>query len=151
MDLALLVEKLGGAVVATHSQSGIMGHHMVRILKERGHLNLLKGLITIEGSCSLPNSGLKAEDFDNIPYLALKGDYTATSEVCDTTVKQINARRAAGRGTAKAEYIKLDEVGNPVFKGTTHMMMLGSNNLEVADVILNWSDANISKTSKAKK
>src|SRR6202166_4770294 len=86
MDLALLVEKLGGAVIATHSQSGIMGHHMVRILKERGHLDLLKGLITIEGSCSLPNSGLKAEDFDNIPYLALKGDYTATSEVCQTTV-----------------------------------------------------------------
>ena len=35
-DLALLVEKLGGAIVATHSQSGIMGHHMVRILKETG-------------------------------------------------------------------------------------------------------------------
>ena len=153
MDLALLVEKLGGAVVATHSQSGIMGHHMVRILKERGHLDLLKGLITIEGSCSLPNSGLKAEDFDNIPYLALKGDYTATSEVCDTTVKEINARRAAGHGVAKAEYIKLDEVGNPVFKGTTHMMMLGTNNLEVADVILNWTEQNIpaKNNSKAKK
>ena len=81
-DLADLVEKLGGAVVATHSQSGIMGHHMVRILKERGHLDMLKGLITIEGSCSLPNSGLKPEDFDNIPYLALKGDYTVTSTVC---------------------------------------------------------------------
>jgi hypothetical protein len=143
MDLALLVEKLGGAVVATHSQSGIMGHHMVRILKERGHLDLLKGLITIEGSCSLPNSGLKAEDFDNIPYLALKGDYTPTSEVCQTTVNEINARRAAGHGVAKADYIKLDEVGNPVFKGTTHMMMDGTNNLEVADVILNWTDENI--------
>src|SRR5690242_17901766 len=143
MDLALLVEKLGGAIVATHSQSGIMGHHMARILKERGHLDLLKGLITIEGSCSLPNSGLKAEDFDNIPYLALKGDYTATSQVCQETVDAINARRAAGHGTAKAEYIKLDEIGNPVFKGTTHMMMLGSNNLEVADVILNWADENI--------
>src|SRR6266852_2875713 len=33
-DMALLVERLGGAVVATHSQSGAMGHHMVRILKE---------------------------------------------------------------------------------------------------------------------
>jgi len=154
MDLALLVEKLGGAVVATHSQSGIMGHHMIRILKERGHLNLLKGLITIEGSCSLPNSGLKAEDFDNIPYLALKGDYTATSEACQTTVDAINARRAAGHGSAKAEYIKLDEIGNPIFNGTTHMMMLGTNNLEVADVILNWSEANIpvkSQASKAKK
>ena len=143
MALADLVEKLGGAVVATHSQSGIMGHHMVRILKERGHLDLVKGLITIEGSCSLPNSGLKAEDFDNIPYLALKGDYTATSEVCQTTVNEINARRKAGKGTAKADYIKLDELGNPVFKGTTHMMMIGSNNLEVADVILNWTDQNI--------
>lgn len=143
MALAMLVEKLGGAVVATHSQSGIMGHHMVRILKERGHLDLLKGLITIEGSCSLPNSGLKPEDFDNIPYLALKGDYTATSAVCQATVDAINARRAAGHGTAKAEYIKLDELGNPVFKGTTHMMMLGTNNLEVADVIMNWADQNI--------
>ena len=153
MDLALLVEKLGGAVVATHSQSGIMGHHMARILKERGHLDLLKGLITIEGSCSLPNSGLKAEDFDNIPYLALKGDYTATSQVCQETVDAINARRAEGHGTAKAEYIKLDEVGNPVFKGTTHMMMVGTNNLEVADVILNWTDENIPprKNGKGKK
>lgn len=147
-DLADLVEKLGGAVVATHSQSGIMGHHMVRILKERGHLNLVKGLITIEGSCSLPNSGLTAEDFDNIPYLALKGDYTATSPVCQATVDAINARRAAGHGTAKAEYIKLDELGKPVFNGTTHMMMLGTNNLEVADVILNWADENIPPKNK---
>jgi hypothetical protein len=142
-DLADLVEKLGGAVVATHSQSGIMGHHMVRILKERGHLGLLKGLITIEGSCSLPNSGLKADDFDNIPYMALKGDYTASSQVCDTTVNAIKARRAEGKGTAKADYIKLDELNNPVFNGTTHMMMLGTNNLEVADVILNWAAKNI--------
>jgi len=143
LDLALLVEKLGGAVVATHSQSGIMGHHMARILMERGHLDLLKGLITIEGSCSLPNSGLKAEDFDNIPYLALKGDYTATSMGCQETVDQIKARRASGHGAAKADYLKLDETGNLVFKGTTHMMMDGSNNLEVADVILDWADQNI--------
>ena len=104
------MEKLGGAVVVTHLQSGAMGHHMVRILKERGHLHLLKGLVTIEGSCSLPNSGLKPEDFDNVPYMALKGDYTPTSEVCQTTVDQINTRRAAGQGAAKAEYIKLDEL-----------------------------------------
>jgi hypothetical protein len=120
-----------------------MGHHMARILKEHGHLDLLKGLITIEGSCSLPNSGLTAEDFDKIPYMALKGDYTATSPVCQSTVDAINARRAAGKGTTKADYIKLDELGNPVFKGTTHMMMLGTNNLEVADVIMNWVDENV--------
>ena len=146
-NLALLVEKLGGAVVATHSQSGIMGHHMVRILKERGRLDLVKGLITIEGGCSLPNSGLKAEDFDNIPYLAVKGDYATTAAQCQTTIDEINARRAAGMGIAKAEYIKLDELG-PVFKGTTHMMMLGTNNLEIADVMLKWVDQNVPPKAK---
>ena len=151
LALADLVEKLGGAIVATHSQSGSMGHHMVRILKERGHLDLVKGLITIEGSCSLPNAGLQAADFDNIPYLALKGDYTATSAPCQTTVDAINARRAAGQGIAKAEYVKLDELPNPVFKGTTHMMMLDSNNLEIADLMLKWVSANVPPKGKAGK
>ena len=139
-NLALLVERLGGAIVATHSQSGIMGHHMLRILKERGNADLLKGLITIEGSCSLPNSGLSAADFDNVPYLALKGDYANTSAVCQTTVDAINARRAAGQGTAKADYLKLDEMG---MLGVTHMMMLDRRNLEIADIMLGWTGLNV--------
>ena len=143
LALADLVERLGGAIVATHSQSGIMGHHMVRILKERGRLSLVKGLITIEGSCSLPNSGLKAEDFDSIPYLSIKGDYTATSAVCQTTVDAINARRASGQGIARAEHIKLDERPNPAFKGTTHMMMLDTNHLQIADLMLKWVADNV--------
>ena len=134
-NLATLVERLGGAIVATHSQSGIMGHHMVRILKERGHLGLVKGLITIEGGCSFAQSGLTAADFDAIPYLALKGDYTATSPQCQESVDAINARRAQGQGTAYAEYMKLDERG---MLGVTHMMMLDSNNLEIADLMLEW-------------
>jgi hypothetical protein len=134
-NLATLVERLGGAIVATHSQSGIMGHHMVRILKERGRLGLVKGLITIEGGCSLAQSGLTAADFDAIPYLALKGDYTATSQPCQESVDAINARRAQGQGAAYAEYLKLDEHG---MLGVTHMMMLDSNNLEIADLMLEW-------------
>ena len=139
-NLATLVEQLGGAVVVTHSQAGIMGHHMARILKERGHLNLLKGLVTLEGSCSLPNSGLTAADFDNIPYMALTGDYTVTSMVCQETVDAINARRASKQGTAKADYLKLDEMG---ILGVTHMMMLDKKNLEIADVIYNWIGKNV--------
>jgi len=140
-NLAELVERLGGAIVVTHSQSGIMGHHMTRILKERGHLDMLKGLLTLEGSCSLPNSGLTAADFDNIPYLAVKGDYTATSMVCQDTVTAINARRADKQGTAKAEYVKLDDMG---ILGVTHMMMLDKKNLEIADVLYNWLGKNVS-------
>jgi hypothetical protein len=145
-NLATLVEQLGGAVVVTHSQAGIMGHHMTRILKERGHLNLLKGLVTLEGSCSLPNSGLTAADFDSIPYMALKGDYTATSMVCQETVDAINARRASKQGTAKADYLKLDEMG---ILGVTHMMMLDKKNLEIADVIYNWIGKNVGRLKPA--
>jgi hypothetical protein len=144
-NLALLVERLGGAIVATHSQSGIMGHHMVRILKERGRLDLVKGLITIEGQCSLPASGLTAGDFDAIPYLALKGDYTNTSPQCQETVDAINARRAAKQGTARAEYMKLDEMG---ILGVTHMMMLDKNSNQIADLMLDWAGKHVPRAPR---
>jgi hypothetical protein len=139
-NLALLVERLGGAIVATHSQSGIMGHHMVRILKERGKLGLVKGLITIEGGCSLPNSGLTAADFDTIPYLALKGDYTAISPQCQETTDAINKRRAEKQGSARADYLKLDEMG---MLGVTHMMMLDTKNIEIADLMIDWVNKHV--------
>jgi hypothetical protein len=140
-DLPSLVEMLGGAVVATHSQSGSQGHDMVRVLKEDGKLSLLKGLVTVEGSCSLTGAGLTAADFDSIPYLAFKGDYTLFSQQCQDTVDAINARRAAHQGTAKADYIQLDDPSyKGKFNGVTHMMMDGSNNLAVMDVIFKWTD-----------
>jgi hypothetical protein len=161
--LAELVEELGGAVVATHSQSGSMGHHTARILKEHGKLNLLKGLITIEGSCSLTGAGLAADgsDFKDIPYMAFKGDYTGPSAGCLATV---NAIKAIG---GKADNIELDQPGfwqgnytGPYgadyvgpFAGVSHMMMIEDNpspgrkskptNLQVMDVILEWSKKNI--------
>jgi len=156
--LAELVEGLGGAVVATHSQSGTIGHHMTRILKEHGKLGLLKGLITIEGSCSLTGAGLAADgsDFRTIPYLAFKGDYANTSAQCQTTVDAI---KAAG---GKADYIQLDQAGpwqgsyaGPYgagyvgpFAGVSHMMMIETANLKVMDVILDWTGKNI-KNPKA--
>ena len=140
-DVASLVERLGGAIVGTHSQSGIQGLHMTRILKEDGKLGLLKGLITIEGSCDLGLAGLSAADFDNIPYLAFKGDYTVTSALCVNAVASINARRAMGQGTAKADYIQLDDPSfGGKFNGVSHMMMDDTNNLQVMDVMLDWAN-----------
>jgi hypothetical protein len=79
-------------------------------------------------------------DFDNIPYMALKGDYAGSSMMCQDTVNAINARRADELGAAKAEYLKLDEMG---MLGVTHMMMLDRKNLEIADVILRWVSRNV--------
>ena len=130
--------------MATHSQSGIQGHDMVRVLREDGKLNLLKGLITVEGTCSFANSGTTAADFDNVPYLAFKGDYSAFSQGCQDVVDAINARRALGQGTARADYIKLDDPSyKGKFNGVTHMMMDGTNNLDVMDQILGWANTYI--------
>jgi hypothetical protein len=164
--LAELVEGLGGAVIATHSQSGIMGHQAARYLKQNGNLHLLKGLITIEGSCDLAQAALTPADFvsNNIPYLAFKGDYRplgAGEAICQASVDAI---KAAG---GKADYIQLDQPGwwqgsyagpwGPAyvgpFAGVSHMMMIESNpapdgratNLQVMDVMIKWADENISK------
>jgi len=60
--------------------------------------------------------------------------------VCQDTVNAITARRAAKQGTAKADYLKLDDMG---ILGVTHMMMLDKKNLEIADVIFNWLNRNV--------
>jgi hypothetical protein len=60
--------------------------------------------------------------------------------VCQETVDAINARRAAKQGTAKADYLKLDDMG---ILGVTHMMMLDKKNLEIADIMLGWVEKNV--------
>ena len=145
-DLASLVERLGGAIVAVHSQSGLQGYHMVRVLKEDGKLNLLKGLIDIEGTCNLATVGLALDgsDFDNIPTLTVKGDYRPDNDPSLPCYNAIHARRLAGLGTAAATYIALDDPSfKGKFNGVTHMMMDGTNALEVYDVILDWANKNI--------
>jgi hypothetical protein len=161
--LAELVVGLGGAVVATHSQSGQIGMNMVRVLREQGKLSYLKGLIQIEGGSDTVASGTTVADFVNnkIPYLAFKGDYTVTAPAATNLVAAI---KAAG-GTA--DYIELDQAGpwqgsyagpygagyTGPFAGVSHMMMIEDNpapdgkatNLQVMDVMLDWADKNISK------
>jgi hypothetical protein len=124
---------------------------MVRVLREDGKLNMLKGLIQIEGGAGTAASGTTAADFQNVPYLYFIGDYTGHSTGAQTLVANI---KALG-GTA--DYIKLDEAGpwqgsytGPFgagyvgpFAGVSHMMMIESSNLQVMDVILDWSSKNI--------
>ena len=152
--LAELVEGLGGGVIATHSMAGGMGPHTARILKEKGKLHLLKGVITIEGSCSLPAAGVTADDFKNVPYLAFKSDYRAFGAGEQQCLDTVNAIKAIG---GKADYIQLDQPGfwqgryrGPFgadyvgpFAGVSHMMMIEKAAVPVMDVMLQWADKNI--------
>jgi hypothetical protein len=139
-DLAKLVVGLGGAVVATHSQSGTVGHHMVRYLKEMGQLDKLKGLVTIDGTgSSFASNGTTPADYRNIPYLTISPYYPGLSDALYRG--NVDAIKAAG-GTA--EFISLaDPKFRDRFKGVTHMMMMGTKHIEALDVILGWTKQNI--------
>lgn len=150
--LADLLEGLGGAIVSPHSQASPQALHMVRILKERGKLDLVKGLLIPEGATDLAGAGLTASDFDRIPLLVVNGDYRALAirQGNWAAVAAINARRAAGLGSAKAEVMDVDAPGFAAgFDGTTHMNMLGTNNLEVFDLMLDWANENIPNPPKS--
>jgi hypothetical protein len=144
-DLAKLVIKLGGAIIATHSQSGPIGHHAVRYLKAAGQLDKLKALVTIDGvGSTFAANGTTAADYQKIPYMALIPYYPGLSTaVYQTNVDAINA--AGG----KAELVSLS---NPIygdkFKGVTHMMMMGIGHLDVFDVIQKWVAKNVPGSSK---
>jgi hypothetical protein len=143
--LAELVEGLGGAIVSPHSQSTTQVLQMVRLLKERGKLNLVKGILIPEGAgTGLAAAGLVGSDFDNIPFLLVNADYRplATRVGNRAAVAQMNASPTRRVGPA----LVLD-IEDPMFRGqlngTTHMNMLGSTNLKLFDFFLQWASTNI--------
>jgi hypothetical protein len=142
--LAELVERLGGAIVSPHSQASVEALHMMRILKEHGKLDLLKGLLIPEGGTAIGAAGLDPEDFDHVPLLIVNGDYRSAvlRQTNYDAVAAINASPTHAVGPATV--IDLDDpVFNGKYNGTTHMNMLGTNNLEVFDVMRDWAEANI--------
>ena len=145
LALADLVEGLGGAIVSPHSQSTSMVFNMVRILKERGKSDLVKGIIIPEGAATVfEPAGLVPSDFDHIPFLLVNGDYRplVTRDVNRAAVAAMNASPTRSVGPALA----LD-VEDPMFAGaldgTTHMNMLGTTNLALFDFFLEWAKENI--------
>src|ERR1043165_2411021 len=97
-------------------------------------------MLSKSAGCSFAQAALQAADFDNIADLALQGHYIVVSQQCQDSVNAINARRAMGQGTAKADYILLDDPSyGGKFNGVTHMMMDGTDNLQVMDVMLDWA------------
>jgi hypothetical protein len=74
LALAELLEGIGGGILSLHSQSTCSVFHTVRLLKERGKLSLLKGIIIPEGAgTDLAAAGLVGADFDSIPFLLVNG------------------------------------------------------------------------------
>lgn len=145
LALAELLEGIGGGILAPHSQSTSPVFHTVRVLKERGKLHLLKGIIIPEGAgTNLAAAGLVGSDFDTIPFLMLNGDYRplATRQVNYAAVDAMNASPTRKVGPALSLNAE-----DPIFRGRlqghTHMGMLGSTALAEFDFFLEWAGKNI--------
>ena len=152
LALAELLEGIGGGILSPHSQSTSSVFHTVRILRERGELNLLKGIIIPEGAgTDLAAAGLVGSDFDSIPFLMLNGDYRplATRKGNYAAVAAMNASRTRKVGPALSLNVE-----DPIFKGKlnghTHMGMLGSTALVEFDFFLDWAGKNIDNPLLAK-
>ena len=131
--LGALLDKIGPAIVVVHSQSGAYGLDLIR-----QHPDKVRAFVDVEGSCGPLSADDVAKAFRKVPTLIVFGDYTEGSngpnnderrKLCNDSVAAING---AG-GTAKFMY--LPALG---IKGNSHMMMMDKNNLQIADLIIEW-------------
>jgi pimeloyl-ACP methyl ester carboxylesterase len=139
-DLALLLDKIGPAIVVVHSQSGVMGLGAV-VQRPK----LVKGLISVEGGCDIPAGADVPNTFAKVPYLSFWGDYSvgavgangdARRTTCQATVATF--KNAGG----KAQFLLLPDFG---IRGNSHMLMMDNNNLKLADILLGWVHQNVEK------
>jgi pimeloyl-ACP methyl ester carboxylesterase len=137
--LSQLALKLDGAVIIGHSQGGAFPIQAALV-----DPNGIKGMVLIEGGGKLGDlSDQQIGTLARVPILAVYGDHLdADSGVpgfsrrtqfnaCSSFIDRINA--AGG----KARMLYPPELG--IF-GNSHVMMFDKNNLEIADLIMQWMD-----------
>jgi pimeloyl-ACP methyl ester carboxylesterase len=131
--LALLLDKVGPAIVMVHSQSGAYGVELVR-----RRANLVKAFIDVEGDCGPLSQQDVANAFIKVPYLAFWGDHSEGAAGFNGDVRRngcvtaINTVNAAG---GSARFLLLPEMG---IRGNSHMLMMDKNNLQLADIMIDW-------------
>jgi pimeloyl-ACP methyl ester carboxylesterase len=149
--LADLGSQLNGAVLMGHSQSGSFPLEAA-LLNPTG----ARGLVLVEpGSCPGRYSPEQIATLAKIPLLVVFGDHrdTATGlpslptwqaryEGCLALIDRL---KTAG---GQAEMLAPPDRG---IRGNSHMIMQDKNNLQIADLILQWIDARVSKRPEGRK
>ena len=127
-SMSQLANDLDGAILMGHSQSS--GYPTMAALQPGSHG--VKGIIQLETGCFANLTAADIAILKKIPILIVVADHFTTpqpSPSCVTEQQQINS--AGGDFT----FISLPAIG---IHGNSHMMMLDNNNLQVADVIIDW-------------
>jgi pimeloyl-ACP methyl ester carboxylesterase len=144
-DLAKLGEKLGGAVLIGHSQS-MMFPEQAALIDPAA----VKGIISLESgySCQTQYTDEQRTILAKIPILIVFADHqgdapepfrtrwTSSLDEC----RSFAATIAALGGDVT--FIHLPEIG---IHGNSHMMMLDRNNLQIANLLIDWIDTHVEK------
>ncbi len=133
--LSQLAQRLNGAVLISHSQSGIYPFQTAA-LDRHG----IKGIVAIEpGACPAANADMKP--FVGLPILVLWGDFVDQSPRWAPRLKACREFvAAANQAGAKAELVMLADVGLP---GATHMLMQDRHSLKIGAWLAQWLDRHI--------
>jgi pimeloyl-ACP methyl ester carboxylesterase len=140
MNIAALALSLKGLVLMGHSESGFLPE--ATALRDPSGI---KGIISIEPGRCPPMSATQTSSLAKIPTLVMFGDHLGDGqgvagnwvpmyEDCKKFVQQL--KDAGG----DAEMMYLPELG---IKGNSHMLMQDRNNLDLADLILNWIESHV--------
>jgi pimeloyl-ACP methyl ester carboxylesterase len=143
--LSDLAAQLNGAVLMGHSQSGSFPLEAALINPAAA-----KGLVLVEpGRCPAGYTTEQIATLARVPILVVFGDHRETPtgiptlpswqtrfEACQALITRV---RSAG---GQAQMLNPSERG---IRGNSHMIMQDKNNLQIADLILQWIDERVSK------
>lgn len=129
-NLSSLAKQLQGAVLMSHSQSGIYPFQTAQI-DTAG----IAAIVSIEpGAC--PSATADMMPFTKMPILVLFGDFVDLSTRWAPRLKACREFvAAANKAGGRAELMLLPEMG---IKGNTHMLMQDDNSLQIADLLSAW-------------
>ncbi|HEY0124070.1 MAG TPA: hypothetical protein VGC14_20380 [Rhizobium sp.] len=135
-NFAGLAQELGGAVLVGHSQSA--GFPTQAVLKKKGGI---KGIIQLETGCFSNLTDDQVKTLAKVPILVMVGDHLGENpdEAC---VKEMDQIKAAG---GDMTFVSLPQVG---IKGNSHMFMQDRNNLQIADLLVNWVSKHVDKKNR---
>ena len=138
-NMAALAVKLKGAVLMGHSESGFFPEQAA-LIDPSG----VRGIVSIEMPCATDLKPAQIATLAKIPILVMFGDHLGDAQgfnnwpssfdSCQKFVQQVNDAHG------NAEMMSLPKMG---IKGNSHMLMQDKNNLQLADLILDWIDKHV--------
>jgi len=153
-QMAKLASELGGAVLMGHSQSSSYPSRAA-LQPAAGcypwtsaSACKVKGIIQLETGCFGNLTNDEINTLKHIPILVVVGDYFATPQPpasCVTMMDQINGAGGDMKFASLPDLVPGDIYqGSPgPMPGIEHMMMVGTKNIQVANLLIGWIDHHV--------